>query len=90
MSNNLNKKPKSLNDLNKVVSEKFPKLFLVPGDGYFYIASADKATGEKIGRLEQSGIYVANVHDLTFNGWIKAISDLFHIDDQSEIEVVLD
>lgn len=71
------KKPKSLKQLNELIAKVFPNVFLVRSDGYFYVASNDKATGIKIGSLYQSGIYTQDIEDFTIEQWIKEVGKLF-------------
>jgi hypothetical protein len=71
------KKSKSLKALNEIIGKRFPHVFLERGEGYFYIASNDRETGNRIGALYQSGIYMSDIEDLTIDEWIKEVEKLF-------------
>ncbi len=69
----------SLKTLNLAIQKEIPNVFLVKGNGYFYIASNDQDLALKIAGLNQSGIYVSRLNELSIDRWIKEIYQLFKL-----------
>jgi hypothetical protein len=74
---NLNRKAKNLAEVNKAIQAKFPKVELVRGRGYYYIASEDDEMGLKIAGLYTTSIPVAFLHQQTIQGWVNSVEYLF-------------
>lgn len=77
MKADYSKQPRTLPQLNRIVAEHFPKIFVVKNKDYFYIASEDEPLALKIADLYCSSIYVYRVSHLTIQQWIDSIRSLF-------------
>jgi len=59
--------------VNAAIGARFPKVFLVKGDGYYYVASDDMATGNKIGILYQTSIAISKLNAVPLNRWMQEV-----------------
>ena len=66
----------SLKRLNQKIDKIYPGVFLVKGDGYFYVASDDEKMALKIAGLYQSGIYVCHLTHQSEERWIEDVKRL--------------
>lgn len=77
----------TLKKVNEAIEKAFPNVFLVKGEGYFYIASDDEATGLKIAGLFQTSVYVCNLSAYTPEQWVNEVRRLFEEDTASGVSV---
>lgn len=67
----------SITEVNKAIAAKFPGVFLVKGNGYYYIASDDDTMADKIAGLYTSSIGVCRITQQTVTQWVKDVEYLF-------------
>lgn len=66
----------SLKQVNKAIQAKYPDIFLVKGEGYFYIASDEPETGLMLAGLYTTSIYEGILNNLTCDKWVKEVGEL--------------
>lgn len=80
---NLNRKARTVAEVNKAIQQKFPNVILVRGTGYYYISSDDEETALKIAGFYATSIPVAYLHQQTIAQWVKDVEELMKGDEYS-------
>ncbi len=73
------KKNTTIAKVNAALAILHPKVFLVKGHGYFYIASDDKEMGLKLAGLYTTSIYVNSIKEQSVEQWIEDIENLLKL-----------
>jgi hypothetical protein len=69
----------TIKEINKAIqAEIHPKLILVRGEGYYYIASDDNELALQIAGLKSSAIWVNSLKQLGAKGWVDAVREVFN------------
>lgn len=66
----------SLKRLNEKIDKIYPVVFLVKGEGYFYITSDDNEVGLKLAGFYQTSIYVCHLNHQSEEKWIEDVKRL--------------
>ena len=71
--------PKTLKALNKYIQKEVRSTLLIVKDkDYFYLASDDKLTALELAALPQTGIYVYNLKQCSFEQWYQMVKALLN------------
>lgn len=66
----------TLKQVNAEIAKEFPHVFLVRGNGYYYIATDDNQTGSVIGGFYTTSISVPKLNMLTIEQWVSNVRHL--------------
>lgn len=67
---------KTLAQVNAAIAKEFPKVILVRGEGYFYIASDDNEVGIFLAGLYTTSIPVAKLSQQSVEVWVNDVRNL--------------
>lgn len=73
---NLQRKPRTIAEVNKAIQQKFPDVILVKGHKYFYISSDNEEMGLKIAGLYTTSISVFSLGQQTIEKWVQDVEHL--------------
>lgn len=79
-------KATSLKQVNKAINAKFPGVYLVHGNGYYYITSDDDKIGTAICGLYTSSIGVFSIKQQTVETWVNDVQSLLNDEQRSEYD----
>lgn len=66
----------TLNQINKEIQKKHPHVYVVKGEGYFYLWSDDDKTALFLAGLYENAIYAYRVNHLTLTQWAARVDDI--------------
>lgn len=69
---------KNILEVNKALAKAHPGIFLVRGEGYYYVASDDKEIGLKLAGLYTTSIPVYSITFLSVEDWIDQVSTILN------------
>lgn len=70
----------TLNQINKAVQAKYPRVMVCRGEGYFYLWSEDEALQLKIAGLYDNNIGVCKVNHLSLEQWVASVKYIIEED----------
>lgn len=76
----------TLKRVNKAIEEKYPKVFLVKGNGYYYLASDDSEIGLKLATLHTTSIDIFDISHLSLERWMDEVKYVLSDSNRSEDE----
>ena len=86
----LDKKPRTIAQINAAIQTKFPHVCLTRGEGYYYIYSDHDETALMIAGLYQQSVYTNNFRNMSLQEWIEAVERLItrpNVEDHVEAEL---